>query len=164
VLEVQSQQWWPVGQEFDLAVTAEKSTTVIAAVENPELESLSQKERGDILQELSGWIDSWTERDSTLYLSYYSDKYRPEPGTSRKIWLTTRRDRLQRPDWIKVVMQGIKLRKLAGNKVQVKFQQHYHSNLYQDQIWKSLNLVNEKGAWKIITERSLGRVGLVAGR
>ncbi|MFK5925172.1 MAG: hypothetical protein QM483_00950 [Desulfuromusa sp.] len=164
VIVEESQQWWPAGQEFSAAITVEKTRKEITAGEDFVPRGISRDESEDLSQNLSHWINSWMTQDSAAYFSHYSHHYRPELGKSRKSWLETRKARLQRPDWIKVNIQEIKMRRLAENRVQVKFRQNYHSNFYQDQIWKSLNLVNENGTWQIITERSLGKVDLVASR
>ena len=71
---------------------------------------------------------------------------------------------LPRPCWAQVDIHEIKTHRLVENRVQVKFKQNCRSCSYQDQIWKSLNMVQGNGRWQILTERSLGRVDLVASR
>ncbi|MCD6580715.1 MAG: hypothetical protein J7K90_02835 [Desulfuromusa sp.] len=166
VFTEQPQQWWPAGQEFSAAVTMPKvqSFVEIPSVDRLESKSLSGAERDVIFHELLRWLDSWSEQNPVAYFSHYSDQYRPELGNSREEWLHNRKSRLLRPDWIKVEIQEVSIRQLAENRVQVKFQQHYRSDFYQDQIWKSLNLINENEGWQILTERSLGGIDHVASR
>ena len=166
VIVGQQQQWWPAGQEFSETVPEARLTVPMeTSVKNDSMaRGLSQEERKDIFQDLLHWAKAWSEQNSSVYFSHYSDQYRPELGKSRDEWLKVRTSRLQRPDWIKVQVEDIGIRKVAINQVQVKFQQTYHSNFYQDQIWKSLNLIKENGRWQILTERSLGRVDFLASR
>lgn len=158
------QQWWPAGGEFS-AVETELQSKASVATEVADISAvanLSRAEQEEIFQHLLSWTDSWSEQRAAEYFSHYSQQYRPELGRSREEWLMMRKTRLQRPDWIKVEIKNISMRRQAENQVQVKFQQIYRSNSYHDQILKSLNLVVENGGWKILTERSLGRVDLVA--
>jgi len=166
VVAEQPQQWWPAGQEFSVAATMPKaqSSVEIPSVDRLESENLSGTERDVIFHELLRWLDSWSEQNPAAYFSHYSDQYRPELGNSREEWLHNRKSRLLRPDWIKVNIQDVSMRPLAENQVQVKFQQHYRSNFYQDHIWKSLHLINENDGWKILTEKSLGKIDRVASR
>jgi len=164
VAEESLQQWWPAGGEFSVAATElkakgtiEKSTSAGSVVT-----SLSAMEKEQIFGYLLNWADSWSGQKVAVYFSHYSKQYRPELGTSREEWLKLRTTRLQRPDWIKVNIQNIRMQRLTDNQVQVKFQQNYRSNCYQDKTLKSLNVIFENGEWKILTERSLGSAALLS--
>lgn len=160
VIVEQEQPWLPLGQEFS-NVEALVSESVDMGMEAGK-EELAAADREDLLNNLFSWSDAWSQQNSGVYFSHYSEQYRPELGTSRQDWLRSRMSRLQRPAWIKVQIENIRVRQLAVNRAQIKFMQDYHSDFYQDQIWKSLNLIKENGMWKILTERSLGRVEVVA--
>ena len=166
VIAVQSQQWCPAGQEFlPVANTLKtQAATEVSSVDGSVLIELSEAESDIIFDGLLGWVDSWSKQNPSAYFSYYSDQYRPELGKNREEWLQTRTARLLRPEWIKVEIEDISIRLLAENRVQVKFQQSYHSNSYQDKVWKSLNLIAEDDGWQILTERSLGKINLVASK
>ncbi|MEA3362741.1 MAG: hypothetical protein U9Q61_05660 [Thermodesulfobacteriota bacterium] len=156
-------QWWPAGGEFSAAVT-ESEAVATSSPEDSVVTSLSGAEQGEIFDHLLSWVDSWSEQQLAAYFSHYSGQYRPELGKSREEWLNLRKGRLQRPDWIKVTIQDVRMHRRANNQVQVKFQQTYRSDHYQDRIMKSLNFIIENGEWKILTERSLGRVALFADK
>ncbi len=160
VIVEQEQPWLPLGQEFFNA-EALVSEVVDQGME-ADKDVLAAADREDLLNILFSWADAWSQQNSGVYFSHYSEQYRPELGTSRQDWLGARRSRLQRPAWINVQIENIRVRQLAVNRAQIKFMQDYRSDFYQDQIWKSLNLIKENGMWKIITERSLGRVEVVA--
>ena len=154
VIAARSQQWWPEGHEFETAVIPPKTLS------NDKSGScrISPDEHKEILHTLTAWADAWTDQNQKAYLSHYSGQYRPELGGSRKSWLETRKIRLLRPDWIKVDIQDVSMRRVAADQVQIKFRQKYESNIYRDEIWKSINMVNENGKWLILMERSLGKV------
>ena len=160
VIAAHSQQWWPEGQEFETAVIPPKALFNDKSVSR----GISQDEHKDILSNLTAWADAWTDQNQKAYLSHYSGQYRPELGESRKSWLETRRVRILRPDWIKVDIQEVSMRRVAADQVQIKFRQKYDSNTYRDEIWKSINMLNENGKWLILMERSLGKVDLLASR
>ncbi len=160
VVAEKAQQWWPAGHEFSAAAPL----TVVPDPRSAVANELSSVEKEKIYNQLTVWAESWSEQNLTEYFSCYSQQYRPPGGKSRTEWQQNRLSRILRPEWIKVELQGIRMRRVADSRVQVKFQQKYSSSTYQDQIWKSINLVREGSDWKIITERSLGRVDLVASR
>ncbi len=158
------QQWWPAGGEFSAVKTElpPKASVTTPTADKTVVANLSSGEQEEIFQQILSWRESWSKQQTAEYFTHYSKQYRPELGRSRNEWLKMRKSRLQRPEWIKVEIQNVSMRRQGENQVQVKFQQNYHSNSYHDQIIKSLNLGREKGGWKIVTERSLGRVDLVA--
>jgi len=133
--------WLPAGSEFTPSVNIEPLTKYDSTV---------------IINVLTDWANSWSQQDAATYFKHYSDSYNPAPGVSREEWLTNRTARLQRPEWIKVEISNIRLRKMDDKRVQAKFQQEFLSNTYHDKINKSINMIPEKGDWKIVTERSLG--------
>ena len=65
---------------------------------------------------------------------------------------------MTRPQWIELDIDDIRVRKVSDDRIQVKLKQHYRSDFYQDQIFKSINLIKEEGEWRILMERSLGMV------
>jgi len=65
---------------------------------------------------------------------------------------------LERPAWIHVFYNDLRLNFVSENHVQIKLKQTYQSDVYQDEIRKSLNLYKEEGQWRIVMERSLGPV------
>ncbi|NOQ41997.1 MAG: protein kinase [Desulfuromusa sp.] len=164
VIAEQPQQWWPAGQEFaaEVAVLKGQGGVAVSAVDRLVSAGLSEAECDAIFHDLLLWLDSWSEQNPAAYFSHYSDQYRPDLGKSREEWSQSRRSRLLRPGWIKVQAQDISIQLLGEKQVQVKFQQIYRSDFYQDTVFKSLNLINENGSWKILTERSMGKIDFVA--
>jgi hypothetical protein len=144
-----SSYWWPAGSEFNQqAAVPLKSLNTAAAV----------AEHEKVLALVKSWATAWSNQDLEQYFSCYSTDYRPEPGYSRSQWRDSRRSRLERPAWIQVGYDDLRLNFVSENHVQIKLKQTYQSDFYQDQIRKSLNLIKEDGQWRIVMERSLGPV------
>ncbi len=162
VVAEQASQWVAVGEEFVVSNSASATPTPLVTNATVEMTELSDYERAVIENTISSWAESWSKQNLSDYFYHYSDSYVPEMGGSYQEWLQTRKSRLLRPGWIKVDVSDIKLRRLAKNRVQVKFQQNFESSTYSDQINKSINMINGADGWKILTERSLGRIVVVA--
>ena len=151
-----SSSWVAAGSEFNVSPNlsiAVKEKKII-----PSVADLSVYDRTVIFSTIRNWADAWSQQDLPTYLSYYSASYIPEGDISYQQWLERRKLRLQRTGGINVGVSGAKIGLVEKNRVQVKFKQSYQSEGYSDQINKSINLVNETGGWKILTERSLGKV------
>lgn len=143
-----SNYWWPAGSEFDQQ----------AAVPLHSFSPAAANEHEKILAVIKNWATAWSNQDLEQYFSYYSADYRPEAGYSQSQWRDIRRSRLERPEWIQVFYDDLRLNFVSENHVQIKLKQTYQSDFYQDQIRKSLNLFKENGQWRIVMERSLGPV------
>ncbi|MCF6179185.1 MAG: protein kinase [Geopsychrobacter sp.] len=146
-----AERWWSVGDEFNPAPPRSDQQV--------NLDQDCQK----ALCVIEDWAQAWSSKDFERYFSYYSEKYRPEPGYSQEEWRSMRLARITRPQWIKVMLEDFNIRSFGEDHIQVKLKQSYSSNYYQDQILKSLNLIKEDGKWRIVTERSLGTVNDMVG-
>jgi len=148
VAAVASRLWWPAGSEFDQQAAMPLESQRTAAAD----------EHAKVLAVVKNWATAWSNQDLEQYFSSYSSNYRPEPGYSRDEWQERRRSRLERPAWIHVFYNDLRLNFVSENHVQIKLKQTYQSDVYQDEIRKSLNLYKEEGQWRIVMERSLGPV------
>ncbi len=165
-VEEKPRSWWPAGNEFSAAaaIPIERIKVALGIEKLATGEDVSAGLQQEVVAVVKDWAASWSNQDLQDYFSYYSDDYRPELGRSRSEWQEIRRSRLTKPQWIKLDLADIRLRKLDNNRIQVKLKQIYRSDFYQDQIIKSLNLIKEDGQWRILMERSLGLAGdIVAG-
>ena len=155
----QSPLWLAVGNEFSVATpTPEVVTKDTELVIGESIAKLTKYENEVLMGKLADWVKSWSQQDANGYFNHYSDHYVPAAGNSRQEWVTRRTTRLQRPSWIKVKISDVHLSKLDKKLVQAKFQQEFQSNTYHDKINKLLNLSQEGGSWKIVTEKALGVV------
>ncbi|NOY12436.1 MAG: hypothetical protein GXP51_01715 [Deltaproteobacteria bacterium] len=152
--------WWPGGNEFSVAAAIPiEQIKAALGIETKKVQGdLSETVRREILTTVQHWAESWARQDLSDYFSFYSERYRPELGRSRQEWQNMRRSRVTRPQWIKLNIDDIRVRKLGEDRIQVKMKQRYRSDYYQDKILKSINLIKEDGRWRILTERSLGMI------
>ena len=161
-----SQQWWPVGNEFS-PTAAIPIAQIKAALglndSSSDADGLSESLRQEVLALVGIWADSWSKQDIGQYLALYSKNYQPELGRSQDEWRDLRRERLTKPQYIELNIENVRLRKIDENRIQVKLQQSYRSDFYQDRILKSINLIKENGSWRILMERSLGMLDDIVG-
>ncbi len=136
--------WWPEGQEFE--------TDSGSSVSNSEIETF---ETDTIFSQILNWSAAWEKQDVEGYLSFYSKNFSPGGGKSLAEWKKIRRLRLQRPDWIKIVIQDIDITRITADKIQVEFQQIYQSNSYRDEAKKVMAMELTDGHWLIESEKSL---------
>lgn len=158
-VEEEAKHWWPAGNEFS-TTAAIPMETIRAAIDVEDVQAtVSDRLNQEVLATVQRWAESWTSQDLSDYFSFYSANYRPELGRSQQEWREMRRSRISRPEWIRLDIDDIRVRKIGENRVQVKMRQSYRSDFYQDEILKSINLIKEDGRWRILMERSLGMIG-----
>ena len=104
-----------------------------------------------INSKLLHWINAWENRNTPLYLSFYSKSFK-DPKKSRSLWESHRRKSLEEKINISVQISNIKIYTLSKNIIRVTFVQRFKSNKFSDIGLKEL--VWEKGTdgWKIIKE------------
>lgn len=98
------------------------------------------------------WATAWSEQDIETYLGFYSPHYRPAGGETRTAWATVRRERLARPEFIKVTIQGLRFLEAGSAAAEVRFEQHYRSSTFEDLVTKTMALGLEGHEWKIVRE------------
>ena len=90
------------------------------------------------------------------YLGFYAESYRPPGDMSLAEWKTQRRDRISGPRRIEVGITDLEVELVGGDRARARFQQAYVSDRYRDRTRKILDLVFERGRWKIQEERAEG--------
>jgi hypothetical protein len=104
-------------------------------------------------QAVRDWAAAWSDQRVDDYLASYSESFLPPDGQSREAWSAARRQRIERPRSIEVVVEAAQTVELADNRVSVSFDQGYTSDTFSDRVRKTLHLVWQDGAWKIDEER-----------
>lgn len=103
---------------------------------------------------LKRWSAAWSAQDIEAYLGIYGSDFVPETG-DRSQWETQRRRKLTDPEFIKVTLSNIQLISEQGERVEVRFTQHYSSNRFRDKVDKILTLAVENGQLVIVRERAI---------
>lgn len=113
-----------------------------------------QAAANEIAGTIGSWSSAWSSQDVEAYLSFYASDFRPTRGLSRSAWVAQRRDRVARPQFIRVDITDLFVDVSSANSARAVFKQDYASPGYQDTVIKTLNLAKENGAWKIQREVS----------
>ncbi len=110
---------------------------------------------------VDAWARAWSEQRVEDYLSAYAAAFQPAGGLSRPIWEARRRSRIAAPEWIEVVLDDVKVLLISPGQAVATFRQSYTSGTFDDEVDKTLTLVDEDGSWKIQREES-GSAGAVS--
>lgn len=132
------------------AEPVEQAEETPAAEEQPAVET---EETGDddLWATVDAWAAAWAGQQVDDYLSFYSSRFEPV-GMSRTAWEQQRRARLTAPEYVRVRVAVREAERESPTAASVTFIQVYESNTFSDTVTKTLRLVREDGAWKILTE------------
>lgn len=119
----------------------------------PQPESVEQDTQ-DIITTLQGWAAAWSEQATDVYFVFYTKDFAPQ-GMSRKHWEHERRQRLQKPDWIRIALSEFEVNRISDQEAQVELIQEYRASNYQDRTRKRLRLRQTPDGWRIAAEQSL---------
>ena len=103
---------------------------------------------------VNNWASAWRNQDVETYIDSYASDYQEN---SRSRWEAARRERLESPATISLDISNTDVISVDESAAVVEFDQDYLSDLYTDQVRKTLGFVNEDGQWKISSERSQPR-------
>jgi ketosteroid isomerase-like protein len=148
----------PVSKTATIA-KSEKTTTAGEisnnTVKTASIASIKPHETTAINNFVVQWKQAWSSKDIDAYLGYYSEKFVPKSGMKVEQWRQYRRIRLSKPKTIDIRISKLQIDQKNETKARVSFIQEYKSDLYQDKTRKTLILVRENKAWKIIREDTL---------
>jgi len=119
---------------------------------SPELEL-----RQSMKSVLHEWAKAWAEQDVEAYLSFYSVSFVPEDNLEYAQWKEQRRTRVAAPPFIRISLSEIVVSEQEQGIIQVRFLQHYRSNIINSRVRKELLFAQENGQWRIIRERLLSQ-------
>ncbi|MDR3351428.1 MAG: tetratricopeptide repeat protein [Zoogloeaceae bacterium] len=107
----------------------------------------------EILRTLADWAAAWSRQDVAAYLGFYAPEFQPAKGMRRSAWEAERRERILRPEWIKVRYDPPEIR-VSGNTANVRFRQHYRASGFSASSRKTLSLVRSGKLWRIVAEEA----------
>ncbi len=100
------------------------------------------------------WVQAWANQQTEEYLGFYAASFAPQDGLSRDEWELQRRTALSSPQTIELELSALATELVSAGRARVSFDQAYRSNLYSDDVRKTLELVREDDRWKIAEETS----------
>ena len=135
---------------------AEKPVEKPAVAKPADKAAMAIDPKAEIERTVYAWAEAWSKRDVESYLAFYSKDFKVPGGRDRAEWETERKDRVTRPEFIKVELDRIRIA-LEGDKdaarARVSFHQAYASNIVKSKGNKTLILERQGDAWKIVEER-----------
>ncbi len=99
------------------------------------------------------WAQAWADQRTEDYLAFYASSFVPTNGVSPEEWQRRRRAKLSSPETITLMLSAIDAEQVGADRARISFDQAYRSNLYSDDVRKTLELVREDGEWRIAEER-----------
>jgi hypothetical protein len=106
----------------------------------------------DPVEAIHQWAKSWSAQDVEGYLAAYAESFKPADGSTRSAWATQRRERIRKPDFIRVGIDNIRIKLLGAGRAEATFKQSYQSESYRDYVDKTLSLQLWNGRWLITAE------------
>ncbi len=128
----------------------------LAAVALPS-ETEQEKERAAAMRNLvEHWASAWSAQEVDTYLSFYSFDFAPDNGVDRADWAEQRRERLTRPEYIRVQVDFLsEPEEVSPGRYRMLIRQSYEADHYSDLVRKSIDLVQDGPGWKIFREEQL---------
>jgi len=108
----------------------------------------------EVLLEVEAWRTAWQEQNLKVYFAAYASNYAPEKKhVSLAAWKKHQKQIIVNKSYIKVDLSHITV-ELSKDKTlaQVRFNQAFHSNSYNDDSVKVLTLKKYQQVWRIVRE------------
>jgi len=132
--------------------TVEKPATL--PKEEPKKDEASQENSKEAaLEAVHNWAKAWSAQNVENYLASYADSFKTPNGESRSEWEQSRKDRIRKPDSIKVEVLDPKI-SIANNRADVTFRQVYRAGDNTKRTVKTLILKKAGGKWLIDQEKT----------
>ena len=107
----------------------------------------------EVLKAVRAWASAWSKKETTRYLAYYAKDFKTPNGESRADWEAARKQRINGPKSIEVLVEAPKVSVKDENHASVSFRQSYRSDSLKVNSGKTLVLVRVDGRWLIVQER-----------
>ena len=138
-------------------VVATSPAPVIAAAPSPappvDSSPAARSPEGELRDAVDAWLGAWRQKDAAAYIAHYTADFAP-PGKKREAWVSERRERLQQPVFIRVVLTDMQVQDAQGAHPRVSFVQEYESERYSEKSRKVLTFVSQDGRWLIEKEEN----------
>ncbi len=134
-------------------VKKKKKKPAVVEVKPVEQKSSSDQQAHAVQEAVNAWAEAWAAQNVDKYLDSYAKDFKTPGGETRKQWEATRRDRVSRPNKIKVKLSNVVVKMDGDNSAKVTFRQMYKATGLDASSNKTLNLVKEGNRWLIQQER-----------
>ena len=136
----------------NLAAAKEKELAKAIKIDKTEQKYDQKALQSELLARLEQWRKAWVSGNSKNYIAMYKENYSPR-GKSRKAWVKNRREKVSINKKINVLIKHPKVFvDKAMRRANIRFNQHYSSKNYSDQVVKRLYWIKKQGQWFIEKE------------
>jgi tetratricopeptide (TPR) repeat protein len=111
-------------------------------------------DRQELETTITNWAEAWSRQEVERYLSFYSARFRPNAGLSRKQWKQRRNLRISAKKHIHIELSDFST-SVNGRTATVLFLQAYQSDTFSDVVRKKLILERGAEGWKIVRETNV---------
>lgn len=108
----------------------------------------------DVLKAVNEWAKAWSSKNVTKYLALYASEFTPPNNETRKNWERQRRERIDKPQPITVIISNPKVNMLGDNRATVSFIQSYKAGSLKSTTHKTLELSKINNVWLIQAEKT----------
>lgn len=139
-----------LGKNIQVGVTPVVITSNINWVKKSEHETLSN----DLQKQIETWRKDWESKDASRYLKHYANKFWSDDGSTVEKWRDQKTRVNQGKAWIKVELNNLSILRYPTDQtiIEVKFEQNYQSNNFNEVSKKRQYWVKEGQDWKILYE------------
>ncbi len=107
----------------------------------------------EVLKAVRAWASAWSKKETARYLAHYAKDFKTPNGESRADWEAARKQRINGPKSIEVLVEAPKVSVKDESHASVSFRQSYRSDALKVNSGKTLVLVRVDGRWLIVQER-----------
>lgn len=139
-----------LGKNIQVGVTPVVITSHVNWIKKSEHETLSS----DLQKHIETWRKDWESKDASRYLKHYASKFWSDDGSTLEKWRDQKTRVNQGKSWIKIELNNISILRYPTDQtmVEVKFEQNYQSNNFNEVSKKRQYWVKEDQGWKILYE------------
>lgn len=145
-----------VGEEYltisNIQMSANKKQGKILIAEFRKLKNKYDDKR-NIKNLINTWAKAWSAKDIKQYGDCYAKNFISQGGATLQNWLKYKKRLNKKYDFIQISIDNLVIKK-DRNKIKAHFIQTYVSSGYRSVGSKRLELIREKGLWKIYREIS----------
>jgi len=147
-----------VGEEYltisNIQMSANKKQGKILIAEFRKLKNkYKYDDKRNIKDLINTWVTAWSAKDIKQYGNCYAKNFISQGGATLQNWLKYKKRLNKKYDLIQVSIDNLVIKK-DRNKSKVSFIQTYVSSGYRSVSLKRLELLRERGLWKIYREIS----------
>lgn len=140
-----------------------KARDMMAVPRAPMVMQASPGPVDDIESRVRSWAEAWSAKNYSAYAAFYAPSFTPDGGLSREDWDQLRRARILPREAITIGIEAMRVKMQGEDRAIAEFEQTYRSNIYNDRVFKMLEMIKVDDRWLIIRESSSPCAGNTVG-